>query len=227
MKNLLSTIAIIIFSIIVSSLITPITSAHAAGFSKARAQYRADLAPGMKSVLLEWIMPRNDTTGRLSCTGKIYGLAITVDSVVDLRTRPELIGRNDEAGNEKSLDVTTRDTVAVWVKNRLLDLLRGRCLNVVASNADVLLVVKITDFGVVESDTYVAKTGMKVTIKKRGQPEETSKVIAVETSKWGRSFKLQNYYECLSQGLALWVESLVQDTDFSAAILVAPPAPVQ
>lgn len=141
------------------------------------------------------------------------GSRIAVLPFSDSRTDKAQIGENQEKATPKL--VTTKDDVAVFVTSHTKDVLAGLGLPLTpnATEATTTLAGEIINFGVVEKDMYMGDVRVKVTIR-RGDKTVWAGMAMGTSKRWGRSFKLENYHETLSDALLDAVAHLCKDADF-------------
>ena len=128
----------------------------------------------------------------------------------DTRTDKTQIGENQEKAAPRV--VTTKDDVAAFAASHTKDVLAGLGLPLTpnAAEATTTLGGEIIAFGVVEKDMYMGDVRIKVTVR-RGDKTLWAGMAMGTSKRWGRSFKLENYHETLSDALLDAVAHLCKD----------------
>ncbi len=154
-----------------------------------------------------------------SSAGARTRVKIQVESLVDTRGNPALIGENREDADEgKVLPVSTRDDVAGWCTERLRILLRQSGFDVVSAGGDILLSGEVSRFFVAETSLYKAEVGLKIEMRGSDGKPLWSGVANGSTNRFGRSYKAENYYEVLSDSFLGAVQQLVETESFLRTI---------
>ena len=136
--------------------------------------------------------------------------------VTDNRNDPGFIGRNTEKLPPRK--VTTPDNVAAFVNEHLNQLISGTGLTEVDSAGSLILKAEILQFFVEETETYNGDVRLKVTlIDRSGNPVWTG-ITSGAATRFGRSYKAENYYETLSNSLIEAVRHLMQNASFRSAL---------
>ena len=136
--------------------------------------------------------------------------------VTDNRNDPGFIGRNTEKLPPRK--VTTADNVAAFVNEHLNQLISGTGLAEVDSAGTLILKAEILQFFVEETATYNGDVRLKVTlIDRSGNPVWTG-ITSGAATRFGRSYKAENYYETLSNSLIEAVRNLMQNAGFRSAL---------
>jgi|GEM_PF-453618 len=150
-------------------------------------------------------------------------LRIQVQPLVDTRLNPAAVGENrEDADQGKLLPVTTRDSVAQWSTDRLRLLLLQGGYDLVDDGGDVVLSGEIRRFFVVETGTYQGEVELHLSLVDRDGHALWSGGGSNETSRFGRSYKAENYYEVLSDSFLGAVRNAVDQDSFRAALGHAP-----
>lgn len=136
--------------------------------------------------------------------------------VADNRSDSGLIGRNTEKLPPRN--VTTPDNVAAFVNEHLSQLISSTGLIEVDSNGTSVLKAEILQFFVQESEIYNGEVRLKVTlIDRSGNPVWTG-ITSGASTRFGRSYSAENYYETLSDSLIEAVHHLMQNANFRRAL---------
>lgn len=152
--------------------------------------------------------------GSINLTG-ISNVKIEVQAFNDAREEGEEIGRNIEDDDPKL--VTTPDDIASFVTEHFRDTLDNLGFTTVDSGGDVVLNADIRRFYVEEEDTYEGDVSLKVSITKGGK-EVYAGIAGGSTTRWGRSYKDENYYETLADSLIDLVYDLASSDGFREAL---------
>jgi len=139
-----------------------------------------------------------------------------IAAFTDIRQNKKEIARNIESSEEKL--VTTRDDVAEWCSSRFKDIVKQNGFNVVEENANVTIKGEILQFYVTEDSLYKANVGVKITVEGAGGKVMWQGLMAGHAKRFGRSYKLENYYETLSDAYLDSVNGLLKNQEFRAAL---------
>jgi len=158
--------------------------------------------------------------GAIDLTG-LYDLTIAVGALADNREEPELIGKNVEDEDEGNvLLVTTSDRVAEWVAEQMKTVIGDLGLDVADEGADVTLEGEVRKFFCLEESVYQAEVLLKIKVAKDGETLWAG-VAGGSSKRFGRSYKDENYYECLSDALLDAVVNLFKVDKFREALVAA------
>ena len=168
----------------------------------------------------------SDRTGRLDVVGaKVQEMGtsavirIQIEALLDARRNPTLIGENREDADEgKILPVTTSDNVAAWCTDRLRYLLEQLGFDVVETEGDVIITGEVRRFFVAETNTYEGDVGLKIDVKSKEGKMLWSGLANGVANRFGRSYKLENYYEVISDSLLDAVQKLANHPNFRRAV---------
>jgi len=156
---------------------------------------------------------------RIQDMGSSGSVRVQIVRLTDSRKNPQLIGENREDADEgEILPVTTKDDVAAWCTDRLRILLEQLGLNVVESNGDVVLGGQVRRFFVAETNTYEGDVGFMIELKAKDGRLVWSGLANGVATRFGRSYKLENYYEVISDSLLDAVQKLVAHDNFIGAL---------
>ncbi|MBI3131930.1 MAG: hypothetical protein HYZ13_11440 [Acidobacteria bacterium] len=152
------------------------------------------------------------------------GVRIAVLPFTDLRKDKSLVGENLEGTTGKL--VTTRDDAAAFLTERTRMLLRsaGLPLTDTVEGATVTVTAEVLNFKVTERNTYLGEVSLRVAIHARGQELWRGTLLGSAT-RWGRSYKLENYHEALCDSLIQAVANGLKSESFLKALSGKPPAP--
>ncbi len=125
------------------------------------------------------------------------------------------IGLNQEESNT-FLPVETENDVANFVRTSLISTLKNFEFRITDHKPELTLVGEIKEFFVTETNEYRGKININYKLK-RGNKVIWQKEIAGENISSGRSYKLNNYMENLSNCLLDSAEKLATDVEFKRA----------
>jgi len=143
---------------------------------------------------------------------------IEVRPFTDTRKNPQRIGENLEGTHLGCIyPVTTTDDVAAWTTDRIRYVLGQLGFQVVGSGGDVAISGELRRFFVTEDSVYHGELGMRIDVTKVGAAV-WSGVVSGNNTRFGRSYKIVNYQETLSDSIVDAVGHLVADSDFVRAV---------
>lgn len=142
--------------------------------------------------------------------------SIQVNDFVDTRGNHAAIGENREDVLPKP--VTTKDDVGHFVTDHLRETLRKNGMDVVASGGKVILSGEVTDFYVVETDVYRGEATLRVTVSDASGKKLWSGITSGTNTRFGHSYRAENYYETLSDSLVDAMQKLLENQDFRKAL---------
>lgn len=176
----------------------------------------ADAADKLENIPLKW-KPTSPMSERAPVDLKgLEGIKLQIDPFTDTREDPASIGRNTNKIPFRK--VTTNEDVARFVTYQVKSLMSGLGLKVVESGADVILKGEIRKFFVEEASRYNAEVGVQATLT-----DANGKILWVvatsgSSSRFGISYKADNYYEVLSDALIGAAHELVHNPGFRKAL---------
>lgn len=166
----------------------------------------------LQHVPLKW-SPTSDL--RLG-TMEMSQAPIQFEPFQDLRANPEAIGENRE--DEVPKPVTTSDDVGAFVSKHMRQLLDGAGLETVDSGGAVTIKGEVKQFFVRETGTYKSTVTVHLTVVGRDGQTLWSGNASGDATRFGRSYKLENYYEVLSDAIVNTVSSMLQSAEFQKAL---------
>jgi hypothetical protein len=155
--------------------------------------------------------------GALDVSGALLTTKIHLDSLVDARQNPSLIAENREHA-DKIRPVTTSGDVPGFVTDHLRETLRGAGMNTVESGADIIISGEIRQFFVTEMSTYDGEISLLIRVRNGGGKELWTGVVAGGATRWGRSYKAENYYEAISDMVLRATYNLLANPAFREAL---------
>jgi hypothetical protein len=155
------------------------------------------------SVLKSFTLDDNDAT-------------VQIETFQDVRDNKEEIGENRERSTPRP--VTTTDDVGAFVSTHMRELLGHAGVKTVDSDGSVKIKGEVRQFFVSETHTYDSRVIVHLTVEGRDGSTLWSGLATGEESRFGRSYKLDNYYEVLSDAIINAVTSMLQSSEFQKAL---------
>lgn len=155
--------------------------------------------------------------GPLDISGPILATKIHFNAFVDARQNPSLIAENREHP-DKIRAVTTSGDVAAFVADHIKEGVRHAGLNVVEGDADVNIGGEIRQFFVTEVNTYGGELSVLIHVTNSAGKELWTGVVTGDSTRWGRSYKAENYYEAISDMTLRATYNLLANASFRDAI---------
>lgn len=174
-----------------------------------------DAAGKLEGVPLVWRPTDRKDVGVVNLLG-ITDIKIQIEPFVDTRPDKAKFGENQEDKQPKL--VTTSGSVAEFCTRNFADTLRQFGLSVVPEGGDVVVGAEILEFMVTESNTYKGEVRLKVSVKRQDKTEWIG-LTSGTASRFGRSYKAENYYETISDSLLQAAVNAVRDEGFRKALL--------
>ena len=170
-----------------------------------------------KTALLEHVHLQWRATSDLRLgTQEMSQVPIQFEVFQDVRNNKESIGENRE--DEQPKPVTTSDDVGSFVSTHMRELFDSGGLKTVDSNAAVTIKGEVTQFFARETSTYKSEVAVHLTVVGSDGKTLWSGVASGAATRFGRSYKLENYYEVLSDAVVNTVSSMLQSPEFQKAL---------
>jgi hypothetical protein len=148
--------------------------------------------------------------------GGVYPLRI--DPVVDRREKGRVIGEHPD-GKNKTIPVVTNDDVGVFLTAQVKALLSRFGVEQTSDpSASRIMRLEVVDFWVIDAGHYQATTRMKTALVDGADREIWSAIVTGTGENGGRSLKLINYQEVLSNAIQSFVGNLLQADAFRKAL---------
>jgi hypothetical protein len=174
-------------------------------------------AAALQNIPLQW-KPTSSFSqmGTIDLSGGTIATKIHFDPLVDTRQNPTLVAENREKAEVRP--VTTSTDVGAFVTDHLKDTVRSAGLSVVDAAADVTVSGEIRKFFVAEDSTYNGEISLMIHVKDGAGKELWSGVINGDATRFGRSYKAENYFEVMSDMLLRATYNLLATDGFRAAL---------
>jgi hypothetical protein len=176
----------------------------------------AGCATPLDNVPLVWMPERHPSASVPPDAKGLMSARIKVAPMTQAQGDPKLIGENREKVAPRP--VTTRDDVAAFVTDRFKKLLTGAGLHVVESDETVIFKGEIIQFFVTETNLYVGDVRMRMTATDAAGNVVWQGVSHGSSTRFGRSYSAANYYQSLSDALAVATTSLLSDRSLDQAV---------
>jgi Uncharacterized lipoprotein len=141
---------------------------------------------------------------------------IEFETFQDVRENKGSIGENDE--DAKPRLVTTHDDVGAFVSTRMRELFDQAGLKTVDHQGDVVIKGEVTQFFVRETSLYKSEVDVRLTVSARDGRTLWHGRASGDATRFGRSYKLENYYEVLSDAIVNTVSSMLQSAELQQAL---------
>ncbi|HTV80683.1 MAG TPA: YajG family lipoprotein [Steroidobacteraceae bacterium] len=172
----------------------------------------ASAAKLLENVSLQWRPTSDLELG----TVQMSQATIQFDNFTDARENKTAVGENIEDKQPKP--VTTQDDIGAFVGKHMRDLFQHAGFKVVDSDGAVIIKGEVVQFFVREESTYKSEVRVRLTVVNRDGKTLWNGLASGEATRFGRSYKLENYDEALSDGVVNTVSSMLQDSNFEAAL---------
>ncbi len=170
-----------------------------------------------KGALLEHVPLQWKPTSDLQLgTMQMSQAPIQFETFQDARDNKQAIGENLE--NDQSKPVTTTDDVGAFVSTHMRGLFDHAGLKTVDSNGSVIIKGEVKTFYVRETSTYKSEVAVHLTVVDASGKTLWSGLASGDATRFGRSYKLENYYEALSDAVVNTVSSMLQSAPFQSAL---------
>jgi len=162
---------------------------------------------------LQWKPTSDIRLGQLQKTTA----SIQFEPFKDVRDNPQSIGQNREDKEPKP--VTTKDDVGAFVSTHIRELFNKVGYTTVDSGGAITIKGEVKDFFVDETNTYHGTFVVHLTVVGHNGVTLWSGNASGEATRFGRSYKLENYYEVLSDAVVNTVSSMLLSEEFQKALL--------
>ena len=155
--------------------------------------------------------------GTIDLSGNIVTTSIHFEALTDARQNPSLIAENREDAN-KFRQVTTTSDVAAFVTDHFRESLHSAGLNIVDGAADVTISGELRQFFVTETSTYKGEVSVILHVKNSAGKDLWTGVVGGDSTRFGRSYKADNYYETVSDMVLRASYNLLSNQGFRDAL---------
>jgi hypothetical protein len=170
------------------------------------------LAASLVNVPLQWRATSDLRPGTI----EMSPVPVQFDVFSDARANKQAIGENRE--DETPKPVTTTDDVGAFVSTHMRDLFNQAGLKTVDSGGTVTIKGQVTRFFVRETSVYRSEVAVHLIVTDQNGKVLWSGTASGEATRFGRSYKLENYYEVLSDAIVNTVSSMLQSAPFEKAL---------
>jgi hypothetical protein len=170
-----------------------------------------------KPALLEHVPLKWKPTSELQLgTMQMALTTIQFETFTDVRDDKEAIGENRENSTPKP--VTTTDDVGAFVSMHMRELFDKAGLKTVDSGGTVTIKGEVKQFFVREESTYQSNAVVHLTVTGSDGKTLWTGIVQGDATRFGRSYKLENYYEVLSDAIVNTVSSMLGTAEFQKAL---------
>jgi hypothetical protein len=166
----------------------------------------------LENIPLQW---RPTSTLRLG-TVEMTASTVTLAPFTDGRDDKQLIGENREDATPKP--VTTPDDVGAFVSTNMRRLFTEAGVKTVDSDGEITIRGEVKKFFVREESTYQSTVEIQLTVVDRDGKTLWHGLASGDATRFGRSYRAENYYEVLSDAVVNTVSSMLQAGDFQKAL---------
>ena len=170
-----------------------------------------------KTVLLTHVPLQWRPTSELaSGTTDMDATTIRFETFQDVRNDKEKVGENLEDDAPKP--VTTTDDVGAFVSSHIRRLFDRAGLKTVDDDAAVTIKGEVRQFFARETSTYNSQVEVQLIVVGRDGNTIWKGLASGEATRFGRSYKIENYYEVLSDAVVNTVSSMLRSEEFRKAL---------
>jgi hypothetical protein len=166
----------------------------------------------LENIPLQW-KPTSEL--RLS-TMQMPSGSIQFEAFQDERNQKDMIGENLE--DDKPKPVTTHDDVGLFVGTHMRGLFDHAGLKTADSDGAIRIKGEVRQFFVTETATYKSVLVVHLTVTDRDGKTLWSGLASGDATRFGRSYKAENYYEVLSDAIVNAVSSMLESAEFQKAL---------
>jgi hypothetical protein len=156
--------------------------------------------------------------GTVNITG-LSRLKIRFDPLVDGRMKKDVIGENREDASEgKIKPVSTADDVAAFLTEHIRFLLDENGISTVTEGGDVVISGTIKRFFVAETSTYQGEVMLAMAVADAAGNIRWEGIVSGGAKRFGSSYKVDNYYETLSDSVVEAMYKMLAAPEFMPAL---------
>jgi hypothetical protein len=152
------------------------------------------------------------TSELASGTTDMDATTIRFEPFQDVRNDKEKVGENLE--DEAPKPVTTTDDVGAFVSSHMRQMFDRAGLKTVDGDAAVTIKGEVRQFFARETSTYNSQVEVQLIVMDRDGSTIWKGLASGEATRFGRSYKIENYYEVLSDAVVNTVSSLLRSAEF-------------
>jgi hypothetical protein len=156
------------------------------------------------------------TSELASGTMDMDATTIRFEPFQDVRNDKEKVGENLE--DEAPKPVTTTDDVGAFVSSHMRQMFDRAGLKTVDGDAAVTIKGEVRQFFARETSTYNSQVEVQLIVVDRDGNTIWKGIASGEATRFGRSYKIENYYEVLSDAVVNTVSSLLRSAEFRKAL---------
>jgi hypothetical protein len=156
------------------------------------------------------------TSELASGTVDMDATTIRFEPFQDVRNDKEKVGENLE--DEAPKPVTTTDDVGAFVSSHMRQMFDRAGLKTVDGDAAVTIKGEVRQFFARETSTYNSQVEVQLIVMGRDGNTIWKGLASGEATRFGRSYKIENYYEVLSDAVVNTVSSLLRSAEFRKAL---------
>ena len=177
----------------------------------------AAVGANAKPALLEHVPLKWKPTSELDLgTMQMAQTSIQIEPFTDVRDDKQAIGENRE--NSIPKPVTTTDDVGAFVSTHMRELFNKAGLTTVDKGGSVTIKGEVKQFFVREESTYQSNAVVHLTVTGSDGKTLWTGIVQGDATRFGRSYKLENYYEVLSDAIVNTVSSMLGAAEFQKAL---------
>jgi len=182
--------------------------------------YGGQTVDELKGIPLVW-KPTEEISSYEAIDATAYrNVHFVIRQFTDTRKLPANIGINIEKSlSGRNLPVTTKQKVADWLKGRVAKVFSQFGMNVVNSKGTFFVDAAIVKFFVTEGSRYNADVTLRITLTAKNGTVAWKGTTTGNSTRLGRSYKAENYYEALSNATISAIHGLLNDDSFKRAVL--------
>jgi hypothetical protein len=169
-------------------------------------------AKSLEHIPLEWRPTSNLRLG----TTQMSASTVTIGTFTDGRDNKTGIGENREDAEPKP--VTTDDDVGAFVSTHMRQLFDEAGIKTVDSGGSITINGEVKKFFAREGDTYKSEVVVQLVVSDPQGKTLWKGLASGEATRFGRSYKAENYYEVLSDAVVNTVSSMLQAPEFQRAL---------
>jgi hypothetical protein len=152
--------------------------------------------------------PTIDITGGL--------LTVRFEPVADKREQGRQIGENTEG--KTPVPIVTDSNVATFLDQCITGQMRALGLSVVKDKPERVVALELIDLWASESSGYRCTIRLKVQVRTADGQEIWTGLVGGTGENYGRSLRVANYQETISNAILDWVYALAREPKFNLAL---------